>query len=88
MPIVEIETEFTEKIDKLGTREALKLAARFHAEFFQFPLRFLADSRDFANRQFLHELWHLFRRDLKLTIRFVYFARDFCDQFVRTDSRR
>ena len=46
-------------IDKLGTREALELAAGFDAKFFQFSLGLLADSPDFAHWQVLHELGHL-----------------------------
>src|SRR6266446_129718 len=86
--LVEIETKLAEKIDKLRTREALQLAAGFSAELFQFSLRLLADSPDFADRQFIHEGVHLFWHHLKLAVRLVYFARDFRDQFVRTDSRR
>src|SRR5438132_1247618 len=84
--IVEIETELAEDIDELRPREPLEFAASFDAEFFQFSLTLLTDSPDFADRQILHELGHLFRFHFKLPIWLVYFAGDFGDQFVGANA--
>ena len=86
--IVEIETELAEKIDKFRVRKTLQVAAGFHAELFQFSLGLLADSPDFADWQFLHELGHLRWLNFELAVWLVYFAGDLRDQFVWTDPRR
>src|SRR2546425_11415070 len=86
--IVEVETELAEDIDELRPREPLEFAASFDAEFFQFSLTLLADATDFADRQILHELGHLFRFHFKLAVWFVYFAGDLRAQFVGPNSRR
>src|SRR5204863_9122828 len=84
--IVEVKTELTEDIDELRAREALKLAACFNAEFFQFPLTLLADSPDFAHRQIAPECGHFFRLHCELAVRLVNFAGDFCDQLVGANA--
>src|SRR5207245_4135597 len=85
--IVEIKTEFAEKIDKFRAREPLQFAAGFDSKLLQFALALLADSPDFADWQILHELGRLFRLHLESATWFVYFARDFRNQFVGTNSR-
>src|SRR4030095_6338634 len=80
--VIEIKTKLAKEFNELRSGKTLQLAADLNAELFEFSLCFLADSPDFADRQFLHELRHPFRRDLKLAVRLVYFARDFCDQLV------
>ena len=84
--IIKLNAELAEKIDKIRTREALQFAAGFDAELFQFSFRFLTDSPDFADGEFLDEGRHVFRRDLELAVWLVYFTGDFCDELVRADS--
>src|SRR5262245_51869210 len=84
---MELKAKFAEYINKLRPREPLEFATGFGAEFFEFPFALLADSPDFAHGQVFHETRDLFRLHFELAIGFISFARDFCDELVRTDPR-
>src|SRR5215510_15622047 len=84
---MKFKAEFAEYINKLRPRESLEFAAGFDAKFFELSFALLADSPDLAHGQVFHEIRDLFGLHFELAVRLVNFARNFCDELVRTDPR-